>query len=303
MDILLAQWQPTLVVFITLATELTILFLAISLFVGVLQRHIPRAHIESLLGGQRARGYFIAAGLGATTPFCSCSTIPMLRGMIRAGAGFGPMMVFLFASPLLDPIVIGVLLITFGWPLTAIYVSAALLVALLAGWTLHAFRFDRFLRPDVMLSSACGVQTDAGTPTSLLHRYRGLGKEVWQDFARVLPYLLVGVGIGSVIHNFVPENALSIYLGADNPAAIPVAAVIGVPLYLRASTIVPLGGVLIAKGVGAGAVLALIIGAAGISLPELILLRSLFRTALIVAFIAVVFTTAVSAGFATLLLF
>ncbi len=303
MNILLAQWQSTLVVFVTLAIELSILFLAISLFVGVLQRHIPRAHIESLLGGHRARGYFIAAGLGATTPFCSCSTIPMLRGMIRAGAGFGPMMVFLFASPLLDPIVIGASLITFGWPLTAIYVSAALLVALLAGWTLHTFQFERYLRPDVMISSACGAQTDDGTPTTLRQRYRGLGKEVWQDFARVLPYLLVGVGIGSVIHNFVPENALSTYLGADNPAAIPVAAVIGVPLYLRASTIVPLGGVLIAKGVGAGAVLALIIGAAGISLPELILLRSLFRTALIAAFIAVVFTTAISAGFATLLLF
>ena len=123
------QLQDALGMFAFLAIELSVLFIGISLLVGVLQRHIPPSKVEALLTSSGKRGYFLAAGLGAITPFCSCSTIPMLKGLIRARAGFGPMMVFLFSSPLLNPIVVGLLVATFGWTLTAIYVLAALVVA------------------------------------------------------------------------------------------------------------------------------------------------------------------------------
>src|SRR5699024_12344992 len=112
----------------------------------MLQRHIPAHRIEAMLSGERHRSYFLAAGLGAMTPFCSCSTIPMLKGLIRARAGFGPMMVFLFSSPLLNPIVVGLLVATFGWTLTAIYVLAALVVAVGAGWLLHTLGFESSVR-------------------------------------------------------------------------------------------------------------------------------------------------------------
>ena len=107
------QLQDTLGMFAFLAVELSVLFIGISLLVGVLQRHIPLSKVESLLSSEGSRGYFIAVGLGAITPFCSCSTIPMLKGLIRARAGFGPMMVFLFASPLLNPIIVALLIATF----------------------------------------------------------------------------------------------------------------------------------------------------------------------------------------------
>lgn len=132
-----SQLQDALGMFAFLAIELSVLFIGISLLVGVLQRHIPPSKVEALLTSSGKRGYFLAAGLGAITPFCSCSTIPMLKGLIRARAGFGPMMVFLFSSPLLNPIVVGLLVATFGWTLTAIYVLAALVVAVGAGWLLH----------------------------------------------------------------------------------------------------------------------------------------------------------------------
>ena len=140
-----SQLQDALGMFAFLAIELSVLFIGISLLVGVLQRHIPPSKVEALLTSSGKRGYFLAAGLGAITPFCSCSTIPMLKGLIRARAGFGPMMVFLFSSPLLNPIVVGLLVATFGWTLTAIYVLAALVVAVGAGWLLHTLGFERYV--------------------------------------------------------------------------------------------------------------------------------------------------------------
>ena len=149
-----------------LAIELSVLFIGISLLVGVLQRHIPPSKVEALLTSSGKRGYFLAAGLGAITPFCSCSTIPMLKGLIRARAGFGPMMVFLFSSPLLNPIVVGLLVATFGWTLTAIYVLAALVVAVGAGWLLHTLGFERLRRTATQESSGCSSSASPCSATS-----------------------------------------------------------------------------------------------------------------------------------------
>lgn len=331
-----AQLQDTLGMFAFLAVELSILFLGISLLVGVLQRHIPPSKVESLLRSNQRRGYFLAAALGAITPFCSCSTIPMLNGLIRARAGFGPMMVFLFASPLLNPIIVALLVATFGLTLTAIYVLAAFAVSVSAGWLMHALGFERYVRrPETQETTACNTakgqcsaaptassceSSSCGTdgalsappngccdgqtsaPAGKKGKYSGLWREAWSDFVDVLPYLLIGIAIGSVIYGFMPTGLLEQYAGPDNPLAIPIAAVIGVPLYIRAEAVIPMAAALMAKGVGAGTVLALIIGSAGASLTELILLRSLFKTKLLAAFVAVIFAMAMVAGYATFLL-
>ncbi|MDC9592558.1 permease [Xenorhabdus sp. IM139775] len=332
-----SQLQETLNMFTLLAIELSALFIGISLLVGILQRHISPAKVEALLSANRKRGYFLAAALGSITPFCSCSTIPMLKGLIRARAGFGPMMVFLFSSPLLNPIIVVLLVVTFGPTLTAIYVLSALLVSLGAGWLLQVLGFERYIRreeapncgtagsccdvkPAISNScestatSCCSATQIASQPASCCDsrsakvdrptsRYNGLWQEVWSDFKGVLPYLFIGIAIGSVIYGYVPTNLLERYAGSDNPFAIPVAAVIGVPLYIRAEALIPLSAALMAKGVSAGAILALIIGSAGASLTELILLRSLFTLKLLVAFVTVIFVMAIIAGYAAFLFF
>ena len=340
-----SQLQDTLSMFAFLAVELSVLFIGISVLVGAIQRHISPARVEALLSSSRRTGYFLSAGLGAITPFCSCSTIPMLKGLIRARAGFGPMMVFLFASPLLNPIIVVLLVATFGLTLTAIYVLAAFTVSLGAGWLLQILGFQRYVRPEAgQLASGCGVSnscdtksvvaasscetsahdggdvvsscdsdTQATTQSSncsgkhsietTTGKYSGLWGEAWSDFLEVLPYLLIGIAIGSVIYGFMPTNLLEQYAGPDNPFAIPVAAIIGVPLYIRAEAVIPLAAALMAKGVGAGTLLALIIGSAGASLTELILLRSLFMMKLLIAFVAVIFVMAMIAGYATFLFF
>ena len=142
----LAMLQETGKMFLFLATELTILFLLISYIVGVLQMYIPPEKIESILSSKNGKGYVIAALLGAMTPFCSCSTIPFLKGLLRAKAGFGPMMVFLFASPLLNPIVIALFAATFGLKVAITYFSIAMGVSVLAGIVLEKLGFKKYIK-------------------------------------------------------------------------------------------------------------------------------------------------------------
>ncbi|MBW0145913.1 permease [Marinobacter arenosus] len=300
-----AHLQDTLYMFVLLATELSVLFIGISFLVGALQRHIPPSRLEAMLSNSGGRGYLIAAGLGAITPFCSCSTIPMLKGLIRARVSFGPMTVFLFASPLLNPVVVVLLFATFGVGLTAIYVLAALTVSLAAGWSLQALGYERYLRREEnpVVSAASSDKKSCTGTRAPGGKYSGLWREALSDFVRVSPYLLIGVAIGSAIYGYLPTDLLARYAGQDNPLAIPVAAVIGVPLYIRAEAVIPMASALMTKGVGAGAVLALIIGSAGASLTELILLRSLFTPRLLLAFVTVVLAMAVAAGYGAFLFF
>ncbi len=336
-DELLAMFQEALGMFIFLGVELTTLFLLISFLVGVIQAWIPAEKIQSILSSKGGRGYVSAAALGSITPFCSCSTIPMLAGLLKARAGFGPTITFLFTSPLLNPIIIGLFLVTFGWEVTVTYALFALLVSVSAGYFLEKFGFSRYIREEVLAgetvggcgasqgsscsesatqvkSSCCPENTENSTDveiccdgTAVVNAPRfdwaKIWQETWQQFIGVWPYLLIGVAIGAFTYGFIPADVIAEYAGEDNPLAVPIAAVIGIPLYIRAAAVIPLSGALIAKGMALGSVMALIIGSAGASLTEVILLRSLFKTPMIVAFLLIVLGMAISAGFMFNLLF
>ncbi|MEH6345337.1 MAG: permease [Bermanella sp.] len=283
--------------FVFLAVELTLLFLVISYLVGVLQEYIPPAKIQSILSSKNGKGYVVAALLGAITPFCSCSTIPFLKGLLRANAGFGTMMVFLFASPLLNPIIIGLFVVTFGVGVAVYYFTLALGVSVIAGFTLEKFGFEKYVKAQAYVaptSSTCSGSAVAAKP---LNKWRKIWDNSWIDFKSALPFLLVGIALGSMIYGFIPTDFIAQYAGADNLLAIPLAAVIGIPLYIRAEAVIPLSAALAAKGMGLGAIMALIIGSAGASLTEVILLKSLFKNQMILAFLFVVLSMAMLSGF------
>ncbi|MBD1558217.1 permease [Vibrio sp. S9_S30] len=289
--------QDTLSMFVFLMVELTILFLAISYLVGVIQMHISPEKIRSILSSKNGKGYVVAGFLGAVTPFCSCSTIPFLKGLLRAKAGFGTMMVFLFASPLLNPIIIGLFAITLGYQVTILYFSVAMGVSVLAGYSLEKFGFEKYIKPEVYdapISKGCGTTcSESKKPES---RWVQVWHSTWNDFKKVFPFLIGGIAIGSVLYGFMPTEFIVGVASKDNPLAIPVAAVIGIPLYIRAEAVIPLSAALAAKGMGLGAVMALIIGSAGASLTEIILLKSMFKNTLVVSFIAVILAMAIGAG-------
>ncbi|CAH0991138.1 hypothetical protein SIN8267_01240 [Sinobacterium norvegicum] len=288
----------TLGMFAFLAVELTILFLLISYLVGVLQEYIPPAKIQSILSGKNGKGYVVAALLGAITPFCSCSTIPFLKGLLRAKAGFGTMMVFLFASPLLNPIIIGLFAVTFGLQVTVFYFAIAMGVSVIAGFTLEKLGFEKYVKAEAYVAPvAKGCGTGCGGNAAPVSKWLRIWHSTWVDFKKVLPYLAGGIALGSMIYGFMPTEWVASVASNSNPFAIPVAAVIGIPLYIRAEAVIPLSAALAAKGMGLGAVMALIIGSAGASLTEVILLKSIFKNPMIIAFLVVILGMAVSAGF------
>jgi len=312
--------------FVFLFGELAVLFLLISFLVALINQKLPAEKIQSILGGKNGRGYFAAAGLGAVTPFCSCSTIPMLIGLLKARAGFGALFI-----PVL------------GLEITIFYAIFALSASLLAGVVLSRGGFEKYVKQDLLQTPdaeqasccasaepepvSCCASTPEPAPRSLSAAavtccdsedkepetggccaspapagkkgidWQAAWDESYKLFKQMLPYMLIAMVIGAAVHGFVPADFFAQVANADNPAAVPAAAVIGIPLYMRVTTLMPLVGSFIAKGVSIGAIIALVIGSGGASLPELILLKRLFRWQLLAAFLAVIFTVAVVGGF------
>lgn len=287
--------------FVIVFSELLVLFVLISMLVSWLQLKIPKARVKALLSGKS--GYMLAAGLGAITPFCSCSTLPMMVGLLRANAAFGPVMTFLFTSPLLNPYLIAMLWVIFGLKLLLIYSIAVLGVAIASGLMLQAFNFQRFVILPAPANSCCGsgnstvaVQTNSSVSFTVLLR------QAIKETRSFLPHIALGVAVGAVIHGYVPASLLA-GLSNSNPWwLIPAAALSGILLYVRASTMLPLAATLVAKGVSLGTVMALTIGGAGASLPEMIILKRLFQWPLMTAFVLVVLGTAIITGFSIQLL-
>jgi uncharacterized membrane protein YraQ (UPF0718 family) len=286
--------------FAVITAELVLLFIGISFLVGLLHEYVPEERMRAVLAGRgRGTGHFIGAGFGALTPFCSCSTIPILVGLLDAGIPFGVCMSFLIASPLLNPVILSLLVAMVGVVPTAVYAAITFLAAVGIGALLGRLGYERYVK-DVMVErdGECACTAESGHGPRIR---RALAFSL-SLFRSVLPYLLLGAGIGAFIYGFVPEDLIITLAGPDNPLAIVVAALIGVPMYIRAETIIPISAVLLEKGMGIGAVMALIIGGAGASIPELTLLAAIFEKRLVVVFAGVVLAVAVLTGAAFSLL-
>jgi len=287
--------------FVVIAGELIILFVGISFLVGLIQAYVPEERIRSVLTRHgKGTGNILGAGFGALTPFCSCSTIPILLGLLDAGIPFGICMSFLLASPLLNPVILALLTALIGVVPTAVYAVITFAAAVIIGALLGKLGYARYVK-DVTIEGRisqcdCPAGEDASFSDRHGPRFRGAFTFAVSLFRHVLPYLLIGAGIGAFIYGFVPEDLIIAVAGPDNSLAIPVAAIIGIPMYIRAETIVPISAVLLEKGMGIGAVMALIIGGAGASIPEVTLLSAIFERRLVAAFVAIVLGIAVLAG-------
>ncbi len=287
----LMDWMGFLQNFLVLFLELTALFIVISFLVSLLQQVVTEEKIKSILQkGNKATGYISGTLLGALTPFCSCSTIPILAGLLSSGAPFGPSISFLISSPLLNPVIVILLWKLLGFKLTAFYVISMFIFAVLAGLIFNTLGLEKHLRNVKIRRSQNGEgQKESKWIIAL--------KDAWSFFYPVLPYLLFGVLIGAVIHDFIPADFISSIAGKDHPFAIPVAAIIGIPMYIRVETMIPISEALVSKGMSMGAVIALIIGGAGASLPEVLLLNKLFKPRLLTAFIVSILIGATVTGY------
>ncbi|WP_444994813.1 permease [Aliikangiella sp. IMCC44359] len=290
------EFNQAIAFFVYAFIELSILFIGISFLVSVIQQKLPADKVKQLLSGNK--GYTIAVSLGTLTPFCSCSTLPMVVGLLKARASFGPTMSFLLTSPLLNPFIIGLFWISFGLTITITYGVFVITASILGGILLEKLHFDRFIRQDIFLNSTdnqstCNPKNDRVTAKI---KWKKLLTEASKQFISFMPYLILGISIGAVLHGYVPSSAFESMATVSSWILIPSAAIIGVFLYVRASTIVPIASTLAAKGMSMGAIMSLTIGGAGASLPELIMLKRIFHWPLIFAFIFQVFFTACATG-------
>ena len=308
--------------------ELTVLFLGVSFLVEILNLFLDPKKVQKLLSSNRG-GYIIASAMGALTPFCSCSSIPLTIGLIKAKASFGPIMTFLFTSPLLNPIVVAVFWSAFGLEVTLVYSFIALFVSIFAGILLEKLGFEKYIKQDLFqndepIVACCSPAQKSATPKAAFSMQKPqnvssfsikpkeekkpqskwqqifnktMFNKTWKQFLSFAPYIAIGIGIGAFVHGFVPEELLTKYASAENIFAVPVSAIIGIPLYIRASSMVGLAPALLDGGVSMGAILALTVAGAGASLPEMVMLKKIFKMPIMIFFVIAVFSMAIGCGY------
>ena len=308
--------------------ELTVLFLGVSFLVEILNLFLDPKKVQKLLSSNRG-GYIIASAMGALTPFCSCSSIPLTIGLIKAKASFGPIMTFLFTSPLLNPIVVAVFWSAFGLEVTLVYSFIALFVSIFAGILLEKLGFEKYIKQDLFqndepIVACCSPAQKSATPKAAFSMQKPqnvssfsikpkeekkpqskwqqifnktMFNKTWKQFLSFAPYIAIGIGIGAFVHGFVPEELLTKYASAENIFAVPVSAIIGIPLYIRASSMVGLAPALLDGGVSMGAILALTVAGAGARLPEMVMLKKIFKMPIMIFFVIAVFSMAIGCGY------
>lgn len=290
----------TLRYFVLITIELIALFVFISALVEIILMYVPEEKIRRRLSGAGVFGNIVAAGFGALTPFCACSTIPMTVGFLNAGVPFGSTMSFLIASPLLNPIILGMLGAMVGIKAMVAYFVIAFLCSILFGFLLEKIGAQKYVKNVRLKPASCCAGSHEVVdkhslpfPSKLKVAFAG----AWDSLRPIMGYLLVGVALGAGIYGYMPQDFVMKVAGPDNPFAIPVAAVLGIPLYIRAETAIPIGLALMGKGMSIGAVISLIIGGAGMAIPEMTMLASIFKKQLVVMIVLVIFLTAVVSGY------
>ncbi|WP_278549581.1 permease [Cloacibacillus evryensis] len=288
--------------FLMLFGELFSLFVGISFVVALLQIYISHDRIKRILTTpKKGLNSVLGAMLGAVTPFCSCSTIPVLVGLFKSGAPFCGAISFLLTSPILNPAIITLMLAFFGLKATITYTTFTFVFAVVMGLILDKAGFEKEVKNVVVTG---GHQDSVSWETlrgnfwqKQAQAFKIALRDAFALFKGVMGFLLLGAGIGAFIYEFVPADLLAGFAGANNLWAVPLAAVVGIPMYIRTETMIPIASVLIAKGVAPGVMIALILGGAGASIPEVSLLNSIFKKKLVITFVLCIFAVATITGY------
>ena len=283
--------------FIFETPKVLLLLVLIIFLVGIIRSYFsPEKTRKALEGKPLFVGNVMASVLGIVTPFCSCSAIPLFIGFVEAGIPIGVTFSFLIAAPMINEIALVLLVGLFGWKVALIYVITGLTVAILAGFVLEKMKLQKYVAEWVyqIKSNQQGIVVDKLTFDQRIDAGETLVKEI---LGKIWIYILVGIAIGAAAHGYVPDDFLVKALGAQNWYSVPLAIVVGVPLYSNAAGIIPIVSVLIEKGISLGTALAFMMSVIGLSLPEIIILKKVLKWQLIVLFVGVVALGIVLVGF------
>jgi uncharacterized protein len=284
----------TLKYFVVIMSELAVLFIGVSALVALALMYIPQDRLRDWMSGTGIWGNIIGVLFGAVTPFCACSTVPITLGLLKAGVPFGAVISFVIASPLMDPLVFVMLAAFMGLKVAVGFLVVTSVAAVVFGVFLDKMGGANQVKR--VRIEGDGHELTEKTPKEFSNRLKLAFLRAWGDFRSVLLYMVIGVGIGAAIYGYLPEDLLARVAGRDNPFAVLAVALIGMPLYIRVEAAIPIGLALMDKGASIGAVVALIISGAGIAIPELTMFASIFKRPIIIAFVLIVFVTAVISG-------
>ena len=265
--------------------KITVLLCILIFAISYIQSYFPPERSRKILGRFHGIGAnTISALLGTVTPFCSCSSIPLFIGFTSAGLPLGVTFSFLISSPMVDLGSLVLLMSIFGAKVAVIYVLVGLVIAVAGGTIIERLHMEKYVESFILSARSADIDAPA---LSKMDRLKYAKEQVSSTFKKVFPYILVGVGIGAVIHNWIPESWIETVLGSSNPFGVVLAALVGVPMYADIFGTIPVAEALLAKGAQLGTILAFMMAVTTLSLPSMIMLRKAVKPKLLALFIGV----------------
>ena len=288
--------------FIYDSIKILLLLIFIVFFMGIVNSYFPVERVKNYLSSRKLYGfeYLSASMFGVVTPFCSCSSVPLFIGFVKGGIPLGVTFSFLITSPLVNEVAIGLFLGLFGLKTTIIYIVSGILLGTVSGIILQRLKLEKYLTPWVqkVLENAEREQNN------FTQQKQNFGKRlpiIWDEVSIILkgiiPYVIIGIGVGAIMHGYIPDGFFEQYLSKNNLFAVPVATILAVPMYSSASGILPVVQVLVSKGVSLGTAIAFMMAVVGLSLPEAMLLKKVMSLKLIAIFFSVVTLCIILSGY------
>lgn len=277
---------------------IAILVIIITFIMGIVNSYLPIDKIRNYLDKHRSFGWgnLLASLLGAVTPFCSCSSIPLFVGMMQSRIPLGIALSFLITSPLVNEVAVALFLTTYGLKFTIIYVLSGILLGVVGGILLEKLGMAKYVA-DWVLNMAENHGSASEEHLSFKDRLPAILSETKATVKKLMPYIAIGLGIGSFIHGYVPEEFFKEHLSGGDWWSVPLAVVTAIPLYIDAVGVLPVIETLIAKGVPIGTAIGFMMGAVGLSLPEALLLKKVMKTQLVVAFFVTIGLGMIASGY------
>ncbi|MGB9591103.1 MAG: permease [Candidatus Micrarchaeia archaeon] len=272
-----------------------LLLLVVMVFlVGIIRTYVTPQKVKKWLGGKKeGAGNVLAALLGVPTPFCSCSAVPLFIGFVESGVPLGITFSFLISSPMVNEVAIALLLGLVGWQITGLYILSGLSVAVVAGILIGRMNLEKEVEDFVYEIRSKEIKEKQMT---LNERIEFAKNEVKIIMKKVSPYVLIAIGVGAFIHGYVPVGFLAEIAGKDNPLAVPIAVMIGIPLYSNAAGTIPIVQALMSKGMAVGTALAFMMSVTALSFPEMLVLRRVLKPKLIAIFVGILFVAIMLVG-------
>jgi len=274
--------------FVLEAPKVLLMLTAVVFGVGIVRSFFTPERTRRILAGRReSAGNVLGALLGVVTPFCSCSAVPLFIGFVTTGVPLGVTFSFLIAAPMVNEVALVLLLSLFGWKVAAAYMGTGLAIAMVSGWVIGRLDMERYVEPWVFQAHGSG-EAQTSRELDWRGRLRLALDAVCDIVGKVWPYVLAGIAVGAGIHGWVPTDFMASFMGKGAWWAVPLAVVIGIPMYSNAAGIIPIVEAVLGKGAALGTALAFMMAVIGLSLPETIILRKVLRPRLIATFVGIV---------------